>query len=1047
VSGAPYSPYKGLMPFQDSDGDVPFFFGRDRERELVEANLMASRLTVLYGETGVGKSSLLRAGVAHHLRALASGNRNARGEPGLAVVVFDAWRDDPVAALRAAVAGEVTHALGGSVTPSNDDGRSLGDTLGMWQELLGGDLYVILDQAEEYFLYHGGEDGGGTFASDFPAVVNDAELRVNFVLAVRDDSLAKLDAFRARIPNVFGNYLRLEHLDRNAARAAVVEPVGEYNRLVGPDDEVSIEPELVDAVLDQVVAGKVDVGQTGRGAVESVNGDVRIETSYLQLVLRRLWDEELGAGSHELRLATLERLGGAEQIVRDHVERALTDLSPEEKDVAALLFDHLVTPSGTKIAHEAADLAKYAGTSQADVTPVLATLGEERILRSVEGSGGRDSRYEIFHDVLAEPVLAWKASHETSRTLEAAAAVARSRHRRLILVSALSLVALVVLAGLTLFAFSQRSTSLKRERTAESRELAASALTQADVDPELSLLLALQAEEVQQNPSVDTVLRTALIESRVRRVASVGRPVQSIAVARGGELVVATDRGTTEFDNALRRIRHLRPLGRFLGARRDDLMFLTPRGLELRRLDGSLHRLIRVRAGQRLEVRNLETGQVVGTVRMPRRIKFAAIGPRGTLLAVSNGSKRVVVVNAETGDGRYEIDQAADVTALAFGPGAHVLATGGADGTVRVWKIATGKAHVDLRGHVGAVRDLAFSPRATLLASVSNDGTARVFSLSDDAPVSVMSGHASPISQVAFSPDGTRIVTASADKTARVWKAETGGQLALLRGDQGGVTAARFVGDGSDVVTGSDDGKVKLWFSLQQPILDTLAQFVHRVVRVVALPQHRVVAVTGDGRAHILDARGHTIAIRQAPRARPATSVLGAVATIEGKDVRITEPGGAEVFLRGHTRQVSSARFSPDGSLAVTASRDGTARIWDAGSGALLHTLIGHFRAVNDAEFSADGRWVVTAGAGTAGIWSTESGTLLYFLRGHKGRLTSATFAPAGDRIYTAGIDGTVRTYDCAECRSGAALVAVARARVAATGRALTPAERARFVR
>jgi WD40 repeat protein len=1047
VSRTHYSPYKGLTPFQDSDGDVPFFFGREHERELVEANLMASRLTVLYGETGVGKSSLLRAGVAHHLRALASGNREARGEPGLAVVVFDSWRDDPVAALRAAVASEVTHALGGSVTPSGDDGRSLGDTLGMWQELLGGDLYVILDQAEEYFLYHGGEDGSGTFASDFPAVVNDAELRVNFVLAVRDDSLAKLDAFRARIPNVFGNYLRLEHLDRTAARAAIVEPVGEYNRLVDPGDAVSIEPELVGAVLDQVVAGKVDIGQTGRGAVEGANGEARIETSYLQLVLRRLWDEELGAGSHELRLATLVRLGGAGQIVRDHVERALTDLSPEEKDVAALLFDHLVTPSGTKIAHEAADLAEYAGTGQSDVMPVLAKLGEERILRSVEGSGGRDSRFEIFHDVLAEPVLAWKAGHETSRALEAAAAVARTRHRRLLFVSALSLVALVVLAGLTLFAFSQRSTSIRRERTAKSRELAASALTQADIDPELSLLLALRAEEVQQSPSVDGVLRTVLIDSRVRRVASVGRPVESIAVAGGGDLVVATARGTTEFDAELHRIRRLPPLGRFLGARGNDLLFLTARGLEFRGLEGGMQRLIHIRAGQKLEVHNLETGEITGTVRMPRRIKFAAIGPRGTLLAVSDGSKRVVVVNAETGDGRYEIDQPADVTALAFGPGAHVLATGGLDGTVRVWSIATGKAHVDLHGHVGAVRDLAFSPRATLLASVSNDGTARVFSLSDDAPVAVMSGHASPISQVAFSPDGTRIVTASEDKTARVWKAQTGAQLAILRGNQGGVTAARFVGDGSDVVTGSDDGKVKLWFSLQQPLLRTIAQFRRRVVRLVVLAPNRIVAVTGDSRAHILGAGGRPIAVRKAPRVRPAISVLGAVATIEGKTVRISKPDGSHVTLRGHARQVTSVRFSPDGSLVVTAGRDDTARIWDARTGAQLHTLIGHFGPVNDAEFSPDGHWVVTAGAKTAGIWSTDGGTLLFFLRGHEGRLTAATFAPAGDRVYTAGIDGTVRTYDCGECRSGTALVAVARARLRATGRTLTAAERSRFVR
>ena len=75
------APYKGLRPFDDADSDVPFFFGRDRDRELIIANLVASRLTVLYGETGVGKSSVLRAGVAHHLRAEARRSANTRDRP------------------------------------------------------------------------------------------------------------------------------------------------------------------------------------------------------------------------------------------------------------------------------------------------------------------------------------------------------------------------------------------------------------------------------------------------------------------------------------------------------------------------------------------------------------------------------------------------------------------------------------------------------------------------------------------------------------------------------------------------------------------------------------------------------------------------------------------------------------------------------------------------------------------------------------------------------------------------------------------------------
>src|SRR5207247_2468448 len=66
------SPYRGLAPFGDSELDALLFFGRERETEVVTANVIASRLTVLYGPSGVGKSSLLRAGVARRLRELAT---------------------------------------------------------------------------------------------------------------------------------------------------------------------------------------------------------------------------------------------------------------------------------------------------------------------------------------------------------------------------------------------------------------------------------------------------------------------------------------------------------------------------------------------------------------------------------------------------------------------------------------------------------------------------------------------------------------------------------------------------------------------------------------------------------------------------------------------------------------------------------------------------------------------------------------------------------------------------------------------------------------
>src|SRR5262249_35071332 len=182
---------------------------------------------------------------------------------------------------------------------------------------------------------------------------------------------------------------------------------------------------------------------------------------------------------------------------------------------------------------------------------------------------------------------------------------------------------------------------------------------------------------------------------------------------------------------------------------------------------------------------NLRTGEVVGHLRMPTP-RLAAISPGGTFLAVSDGSKRVVVVNALTGQARFELPQDSPVTSLAFGPGRHLIATGGEDGTAWLWKIATGKQRFVRHGHAGAVRDVAFSPRADYVASASSDSTARVFSVSDGTPVAVMSGHSGPVTQVAFSPDGTRIVTASEDGTARVWKAATGAQWPRGRGGRGG---------------------------------------------------------------------------------------------------------------------------------------------------------------------------------------------------------------------------------------------------------------------
>jgi hypothetical protein len=409
------------MPYAEED--AAFFFGRKPEQEIIAANLQAYRLTLLYGPSGVGKSSVLRAGVAHHLRQLADHTVAERGTREFVVVVFSSWRDDAVAHLTARIRDSVNDGSVQSAPATVPASPSLVETLASWTTHVDSELLIILDQFEEYFLYHPQEDGEGSFAVEFPRAISRPGLRANFLISIREDALAKLDRFKGRIPNLFDNYLRIDHLDRDAARAAIEKPIEQFNRCrASATSAVSLEPALIDAVLKQVRTGQVllgDAGQGGIGTAAQASTEQRIETPYLQLVMTRLWKEERGSGSNVLRLDTLNRFGGADRIVRTHLDDVMNGLTPAERQAASRVFRYLVTPSGTKIAHTISDLADYAALPESQLEPMAEKLsgGDVRIIRPIAPSPEKPTvpRYEIFHDVLAPAILDWRHRAEAER--------------------------------------------------------------------------------------------------------------------------------------------------------------------------------------------------------------------------------------------------------------------------------------------------------------------------------------------------------------------------------------------------------------------------------------------------------------------------------------------------------------------------------------------------------------------------------------------------------------------------------------------------------
>jgi hypothetical protein len=415
------SPFLGLVSYSLDDAD--YFFGRDEWCARVTDNLLAYRVSILYGASGIGKSSVLQAGVLHGLRETARKNFAEYGAPEFAVAAYLRWSDDPRGGLKQAIA-EAVEATAPALTADPPEG-TLAEVLDEWSERLRGPVLVVLDQFEEYFVYHRTDRDAG-FTAELTEALTRPDLVTNFLISIREDALARLDVFEQEVPGLLSNLIRIEHLDGDDAREVIKKAIARWNEDRG--EELKVDEDLIKEVVEGVRTGRVFVGVSGQGVASGDDDeDVSIEAPYLQLVMTRLWDEERKVGSPKLRLETLTGLGGVKRIVETHLDQTMSHLSKDERDVAASVFHYLVTPSGSKIAHSVVDLAKYARVGEGELEPVLARLAEPevRVLRLVRSEREDEIvRYEIFHDVLAAAILDWRSRYARFRAARRGLALA-----------------------------------------------------------------------------------------------------------------------------------------------------------------------------------------------------------------------------------------------------------------------------------------------------------------------------------------------------------------------------------------------------------------------------------------------------------------------------------------------------------------------------------------------------------------------------------------------------------------------------------------------
>ncbi|HKS27620.1 MAG TPA: WD40 repeat domain-containing protein [Pyrinomonadaceae bacterium] len=823
-----FCPYKGLQPY--TEADRAFFFGRERDAEIIASNLYAAPLTVLYGESGVGKSSVLLAGVVPLLRQT----------PNVAVVVFRQWQDARFAQmLKSEIVKAVAEASGKEA--SVDASLPLDEFLIACNRVLRGPIFFLFDQFEEFFLYHAAAGGAEGFDAEWARSVNRQEVDANFLISLREDSLSRLDRFRGRMPQLMGNMLRLKHLDEAAGRTAIRKPLEKYNELLSDGEpSMEIEDALVETLLREIQAGRVTLGAGGGQATSTEKGGAekgaeRIETPFLQMVLTRLWDEERSAGSHVLRLETLNRLGGAERIIRTHLDKVMEKLSASERDVAAQLFRFLVTPSGSKIAHTTNDLISYAEMPSENVEPVLKLLGspEVRILRPIAPPPGHQdgARYEIFHDVLAQAVLDWRTRYaQEQRRLAAERELAEERRRaesklreaqqraRSLRWGATGLTVILLLTALLLaLVLRQRGAILRAQVDSHSRELAAYSKDNSDYDPDLSLLLAIESARVSMTTEAIASLKRSLVAQQTRFVLRGHTAAVRAAVFSPDGKFVATsgwDKTARVWETATGK-----PVSVLSGhagpvpyvAFSHDGQFIVTAGRDAKALVWT----------------DWQTSapRVVATITESAPLWSAAFSPDGRYI-VTGGDKLLRVWEWRPPNGgpqkRRELPMKWDVYNAVFSTDGSPIAASGQQGAL-IWQWQTGASSsapdlspkyaayrmafshderyigarcgdstaciwewknaeslaepVELSKSMLGIRGVTFSPDDRLVATGQEDGTVLVWNwqaerMEDRAKPQLLLGHVgdnSMIHALDFSPDGQLLVSASEDKTARIW--------------------------------------------------------------------------------------------------------------------------------------------------------------------------------------------------------------------------------------------------------------------------------------
>ena len=575
------------------------------------------------------------------------------------------------------------------------------------------------------------------------------------------------------------------------------------------------------------------------------------------------------------------------------------------------------------------------------------------------------------------------------------------------------------LFGLLMWSVQQTREARRQARVATARELISASLLKQDSDPELSMILAMYAVAATW-PSGHTVLpeaeqrlHVALTSSRVRLTVRHSDSVNAVAWSPDGR--------------------------RLATGSADSLAKIWDAG------DG---RELSAMAGHTESVNSI------------------AWSPDGRYLATAGFDNTVKVWKADTGTELMTLrGHKANVRSVAWSPDGTRLVTGSEDHTARIWDAATGKSLLTLRGQGDSFTTVIWSPDGHKLATASHENAAKVWDATTGKELVTLRGHTGTVMTIAWDLEGKKLATGALDGVVYVWNATSGARLFTLT-EKCSIDSVSWSLDSSRLAAACSDGNAVVWDvsnvkaegEAQEPASSQIGQ--------ASSPEDeqgdtslkgfsQVVPFTSELGKRLLVLRGHTESINSVSWNRDgkrlatgsddhtarvwetgssseflALNRLGTVLTVavspDGKrfatgssrydnaaEVWDSANGSRLFSLPGHSDQINSIAWSPDGLRLATGSKDRTAKLWDAENGRELLTLNGHDESVTSVAWSPDGKQVATGSLdNTARIWDISTGKELRTLRGHSESVDSVAWSPNGKELATGGADDVAKIWD-----------------------------------